>query len=163
MNEIHPSFKHGKNFKIGVFNHIHENVIVGDDVEMRSFVELRSGTRIGDRVYIDSGVKMSGGDLCRIGNDVRIRFDAIIARNVVIEDGVFIAPQVGFVNIQFKPKEKKPTIIHKNAKIGFAATIGDGVEIGEGVIIGQHANVIRDCLEPGTYVGNPARKLSQVK
>lgn len=158
-NVIHPSFKHGKNFKIGEFNHIHEDVTVGDDVEIRSFVELRPGTTIGDHTYIDSGVRTSGGEMCIIGNGVTIRFDAIIARNVIIEDGVFISPQVGFVNIPFKPKEKFPTIVHKDAKIGFAATIGDGVEIGEGVIIGQHANVIRDCLEPGTYVGNPARKL----
>lgn len=155
MNNIHPAFKHGKNLKLGVFNHIHEGVEVGDDVTLRSYVELRTGTVIGDRCYIDSGVKSSGN--CQIGNDVIIRFDSIIARNVVIEDGVFISPQVMFINIPFKEKEKKPTIIRKGVKIGTNATIADGVEIGEGVIIGAKAFVNRDCLEPGTYIGIPAR------
>ena len=34
----------------------------------------------------------------------------------------------------------------------------DGVEIGEGVIIGAKSFVNRDCIEPGIYVGVPARK-----
>ena len=153
------SFKHGKNLQIGKYNHIHPDVQVGDDVTIRSYVELRNGTIIGDRCYIDSGVKSSGQ--CKIGNDVTIRYDAIIARNVIIEDGVFISPQVMFINIPFKAKEKKPTIIRKGAKIGTNATINDGVEIGEGVIIGAKAFVNRDCLEPGVYIGNPAKLLTK--
>lgn len=130
---------------------------MGDDVTIRSYVELRNGTIIGDRCYIDSGVKSSGQ--CRIGNDVIIRYDAIIARNVIIEDCVFISPQVMFINIPFTEKEKKPTIIRKGAKIGTNATISDGVEVGEGVIIGAKAFVNKDCLKSGTYIGNPARLL----
>ncbi len=152
-------FKHGKNLQIGKYNHIHPDVEVGDDVTIRSYVELRNGTIIGDRCYIDSGVKSSGQ--CKIGNDVTIRYDAIIARNVIIEDGVFISPQVMFINIPFKEKEKKATIIRKGAKIGTNATINDGVEVGEGVIIGAKAFVNRDCLELGVYIGNPARLLTK--
>ena len=132
---------------------------MGDDATIRSYVELRNGTIIGDRCYIDSGVKSSGQ--CKIGNDVTIRYDAIIARNVIIEDGVFISPQVMFINVPFKPKEKKATIIRKGAKIGTNATINDGVEVGEGVIIGAKAFVNRDCLTPGVYIGNPARLLAK--
>ncbi len=159
-NVIDESFVHGANFKIGEFNHIHEGVRVGDNVTIRSFVELRPGTVIGNDVYIDSGVKSSGH--CKIGNDVTLRYDAIIARNVTIEDGVFISPQVMFIHIPFTDKEKKPTIIRKNAKIGTDATINDGVEVGEGVIIGAKAFVNRDCLEPGIYVGIPAKLRRQV-
>lgn len=156
-NYIHPSFIHGKNFKIGKYNHIHENVKVGDNVTIRSYVELRPDTIIGDGCYIDSGVKSSGG--CRIGNNVTIRYDAIIARNVIIEDGVFISPQVMFIYIPFTEKEVKLTIVRKGAKIGTSATINDGVEIGEGAIIGAKTFVNKDCLEPGVYVGIPARRL----
>lgn len=157
-NIIHPNFKHGKNFKIGEFNHIHEDVVVGDDVQIRSYVELRPQTIIGDGCYIDSGVKSSGQN--KIGNGVILRYDAIIARNVIIEDDVFISPQVMFINIPFTEKEKKTTIIRKGAKIGTNATIGDGVEVGERVIIGAKAYVNKDCLEPGIYVGIPVRKLN---
>jgi len=158
-NVIHNSFIKGDNFKIGEFNHIHEDVIVGDDIHIRNYVELRPGTRIGNRVYLDSGVKSSG--MNNIGSDVTIRFDAIIARNVVIEDNVFISPQVMFVNIPFTEKLKKPTIVRKGVKIGTCAVIHDGVELAEGVIIGAEANVIKSCLEPGVYVGNPAKLLTR--
>ena len=154
-NIIHPSFIKGKNFRIGEFNHIHEDVIVGDDVHIRSYVELRLGTQIGNRVYIDSGVKSSG--MNKIGSDVTIRYDAIIARNVIIEDNVFIAPQVMFINISFVDKAPKPTIVHKGVKIGTCAVIHDGIELAEGVIIGSEANVTKSCLESGIYVGNPAK------
>jgi len=158
VNKIDAGFKHGSDFKIGFFNHIHPNVIVGQSVTIRSYVELRPHTIIGDNCYIDSGVKSSGE--CRIGNNVTIRYDAIIARNTFIEDDVFISPQVMFINIPFKTKEKKPTIIRKGAKIGTNATINDGVEIGEGVIIGAKSFVNKDCLELGVYIGIPARRIS---
>jgi acetyltransferase-like isoleucine patch superfamily enzyme len=153
-NVIDSSFKHGKNLKIGCYNHIHEGVTVGDDCTIKSFTELRPDTIIGNKCYIDSGVKTSGQ--CKIGNNVTLRYDAIIARNVIIEDDVFISPQVMTINIAFKDKEKKPTIIRKGAKIGTNATINDGVEIGPGVIIGAKAFVSKDCIEPGVYVGVPA-------
>jgi len=156
-NYIHPNFKHGVNLQIGKYNHVHSDVQVGDNVQIRSFVELRPHTVIGDGCYVDSGVKSSG--LCEIGNNVTIRYDAIIARNVVIEDDVFISPQVMFINIPFTDKEEKKTVVRKGVKIGTDATINDGVEIGEGVIIGAKAFVNRDCLEPGVYAGIPARKI----
>ena len=156
-NVIHPSFKHGQGFQIGVFNHIHEDVEVGGNVQIRSHVELRPKTKIGNSCYIDSGVKSSG--LNEIGNNVILRYDTIIARNVIIEDGVFISPQVMFINVPFFEKEKKKTIIRRGAKIGTNATINDGVKIGEGVIIGAKSFVNKDCLEPGVYVGIPVRKI----
>jgi len=157
LNMVAYDFEHGTNLSMGIFNLIEENVRVGNDVEIRNYVELRKGTIIGDECYIDSRVSTSGE--CRIGNRVTIRFASIISRNVVIEDDVFISPQVGFINIPFTEKVKKPTIIRKGVKIGFAATIHDGVEIAEGVIIGAKANVTKDILKAGVYVGNPARLL----
>jgi len=158
-NRIEKDFKRGFNLTIGYFNRIEENVRVGNDVEIRNYVELRKGTIIGDECYIDSRVSTSGAPNCVIGNRVTIRYASIIARNVVIEDDVFISPQVGFINIPFTDKEKKTTIIRKGVKIGFAATIHAGVEIAEGAIIGAKANVTKDILKAGVYVGNPARLL----
>lgn len=154
-NQVHPSFKYGKNLKIGKYNDIQEGVTVGDDVEIKSYVELRKDTIIGNKCYIDSGVKSSGQ--CKIGNNVTLRYDAIIARNVIIEDDVFISPQVMFINVPFVEKVKKPTIIMKGAKIGTNATIDDGVTVGEGVIIGAKSFVNKDCLQKGIYVGSPAK------
>ena len=147
-NWVHPSFIRGENFKIGKGCHIHENVSVGDNVTIRSGVELRPNTIIGDDCYLDSGVKSSGE--CEIGNNVTLRYDAIIARNVKIEDDVFIAPQVMFINIEYIHKgPKKPTIIRSGVKIGTNATINAGVEIAKDVIIGANAMVAKDCLDEG--------------
>ena len=164
LNRINADFIRGINFTIGFFNLIESNVRVGNNVIVKNYVELRSGTRIGNDCYIDSRVSTSGGDNCRIGNNVTLRYGAIIARNVIIEDDVFISPQVGFINIPFKgTKTDKPTRIGKGALIGFNVTIKEGVTIAPGVIVGAKANVTRDLLKAGTYVGNPARLLIRAK
>lgn len=51
------------------------------------------------------------------------------------------------------------TYIKKGAFIGTAAVIGPNVIVDEGVVIAAQAYVSKDCLEKGTYVGVPARKL----
>ena len=161
-NKIADDFKRGFNLTIGYFNRVEENVSVGENVTIKNYVELRNGTRIGNDCYIDSRVSTSGGDNCRIGNNVTLRYAAIIARNVIIEDDVFISPQVGFINIPFKgTKTDKPTRIGKGALIGFNVTIREGITIAPGVIVGAKANVTRDLLKTGTYVGNPARLLKR--
>ncbi|MBI2026263.1 MAG: NeuD/PglB/VioB family sugar acetyltransferase [Deltaproteobacteria bacterium] len=43
--------------------------------------------------------------------------------------------------------------------IGAGAVIIDKIKIGSDVIIGANAVVIRDIQEPGTYVGNPAKRI----
>jgi len=165
-NYVHPSFKYGVNLKLGKYCHIHPEVRVGDDVHIRSYVELRPGTIIGDRVYLDSGVKSSGE--CRIGTDVTLRYDSIIAKGCVIEDDVFIAPQLMTENVNHKGiavggahigtgewnRETKYRVF-----IGTNVTLAAGIEICSGTVIGSKANVRKSILEPGIYVGNPARKI----
>ncbi|GAG66279.1 unnamed protein product, partial [marine sediment metagenome] len=155
VNHISDMFVHGNNFKIGVYNIIEDYVRVGENTTIKNYVELRKRTEIGDDCYIDSRVSTSGE--CIIGNNVTLRYASIIARNVIIGDNVFISPQVGFINIPFKGKKKRVTMIGNGVLIGFNATIHDGVHIKEGTIIGAKANVIRDITKAGTYVGNPAR------
>ncbi len=52
-------------------------------------------------------------------------------------------------------------ILGRAVLIGAGATVIDNVRICDGVIVGAGAVVIRDILEPGTYVGNPARRRKQ--
>ena len=170
FNVIDESFVHGRNFKIGEFNHIHEDVRVGDDVTIRSYVELRPDTIIGDRVYLDSGVKTSGE--CRIGNNVTLRYDSIIAKGCVIEDDVFISPQFMTENINHKGEEVGGAHIGigvwdgdsaYRVCIGTNVTLAAGIDICSGTVIGTtigtKTNVRKSILEPGVYVGNPARRM----
>ena len=53
----------------------------------------------------------------------------------------------------------RPVKIGDRAWIGARAMILPGVTIGDDVVIGAGSVVARDCLEPGVYVGSPARKV----
>lgn len=165
-NHVHPSFVYGRNLKIGKYNHIHEGVSVGDDVTIKSHVELRKDTVIGDRGHIDSGVKSSGQNI--IGKDVTLRYDSIIAKGTIIEDDVFISPQFMTENINHHGEEVGGAKIgvgewDESTKyrvfIGTNVTLAARITICPGVIIGSKTNVRKSITEPGIYVGNPARRL----
>ena len=143
MNVIHPSFKHGSNFQIGEFNHIFEDCEVGDYVKIRSYVELRPKTIIGNGCYLDSGVKSSGYNL--IGNKVTLRYGAIIAREVTIEDDVFVSPNVMTIYLSHLRDKLGGTVIGKGAFIGTNAILGASVKIGQGAVIGI-LSVVEHCV-----------------
>ena len=140
-----------------MYNIIAEDVKIGKGTTLKHFIELRKGTVIGEDCEIDSRVSTSGN--CRIGDRCKLRYGVIIARGVTIEDDVFLAPHVKFINIPFIGKRARETVIGKGVKIGMGSVIGDGVRIVEGTIIGALSFVRKDILEPGVYAGNPLRRL----
>jgi len=160
-NIIHPEFKRPKEWEIGYFNFIEENVSMGEENIIKNYVEIREGTKIGNRNKIDSRVSFSGGDYCIVGDDCILRFGSIIARNVMLCDKVFLAPHVKFIYIPFKtrPGIPKITLIEEGVKIGMGAVISDGVHIPPNTIIGALSFVRTSIEEPGVYVGNPLRRL----
>ena len=154
-NVIHESFKHGKNFKIGHHCIIEENVEVGDNVEIQHFVLLKVGTKIGDNVFVDSYVKSSGAN--RIHDNVTLRYGTTIAKDVIVEDGAFISPNVMTIYSKHTGEHCKGTIIGENSFIGTGAVIGPGITIGEKVVIGALAYASKDCVKQGIYAGVPAK------
>lgn len=159
-NKIHPTFKHGKNFKIGDFCKIEEDVIVGDDVELQNYVLLKRGTRIGNNVYVDSYFRSSGDN--KIGNNVILRFGSTIARKVTVEDDVFISPNVMTVYSLPDGTMSTGTLIRKGAFIGTAAVLGPNITIGEKTIIGANSYVGRSCDDRCIYAGTPAKKIREI-
>ena len=154
---IHSSFKHGKNFKMGYFNRIEKDVIIGNKVDIQNFVLLKKNTVIGDNVYVDSYFR-SSGDNC-IGNNVTLRFGSTIARKVYIGNNVFISPNVMSIYSKHTGEKSEGTYIEDEAFIGTAAVLGPNIRVGKNVTIGSMAYVSKDCLEEGIYVGIPAKKL----
>lgn len=150
MNIIHPNFKHGSNFHIGVFNHIHEDCEVGDNVKIKSYVELRPQTIIGNGCYLDSSVKSSGHNL--FGNNVTLRYGAIIAREVTIEDDAFVSPNVMTIYLSHVREKLGGTVIGKGAFIGTNAILGASVKIGQGSVIGSLSIVEHCVIEDGCMV-----------
>jgi acetyltransferase-like isoleucine patch superfamily enzyme len=154
---VAPDFRHGANFKIGRFCVIEEGCIVGDDVTMGHYVLLKKGTVIGDRVFVDSYVKSSGQN--RIGDDVTLRFNATIAREVTVEDGAFISPNVMTVYSTHQGEKRGGTVIGAGCHVGTNAVLGPNVHLAPGTVIGALAYVNRNIDEPGIYGGIPARLL----
>lgn len=153
-NIIAEDFQHGKNFKIGHHCIIQEGCIVGDNVTIEHFVLLKKGTIIGDNVYVDSYVKSSGDN--QIGSNVTLRFNATIAREVTVEDDVFVSPNVMTIFSTHKGEKKGGTVMGKGSFIGTNAVIGPNVKIGERAVVGSMAYVSSDCVANGIYTGIPA-------
>ena len=156
-NSIADDFVHGKKFSIGKYNIIQGECEVGDYVDIQHYVLLKQGTKIGNNVYVDSYFRSSG--LNNIGNNVVLRFGATIAREVTVEDGVFISPNVMTIYSTHKSEIRGGTVIGKNSYIGTNVVIDASVKIVPECVIGSMSLVVKDCLESGVYMGIPARKV----
>jgi len=153
---IADDFRHGENFKIGHNVIIETGCVVGDNVEIGHFVLLKAGTIVGSNTFIDSYVKSSGDN--SIGSGVTLRFNATIAREVHVEDDVFIAPNVMTIFSEFDGSKSAETRICKGAFVGTAVVISPNVTIGENAVIGAMSMVTSDCAPNSIYKGIPAAK-----
>lgn len=135
------------------------NVIKGLNVKIIKPVNLY-GCALGDNVFVGPFVEIQND--VRIGEHTRIQSHSFICSNVEIGHNCFIGHGVMFTNDKFinrkLSKDFLPTTIGNKVYIGSNATILP-VSICDDVVIGAGAVVTRDITEPGTYVGNPARKL----
>lgn len=158
LSIVHSSFKYGKKFKMGYFNVIGEGVEVGKNCQICNFVLLKKDTKIGDDCYIDSYVLSSGS--CTIGNNVILRYQSVIARNVIIKDHVFFTAGVKTIYLnQNRKASVKPLVIEEGCYFGDNAIIMGAITIAPYCIIGACAFVNKDTEEKGVYVGIPAKRL----
>jgi len=159
---VHPSFKHGRNLKMGEFCVIEEDVEVGDDVTLGHHVVLRSGTRFGNRIDFSEYCCTTG--LCYVGNDVNIRTRSTVSKSLIIEDKAFIGAGVMMSHTKnvyhHRPQMQRRQYV---ARIGVGAVVGShtnlmaGITIGDNVIVGYNSNVTKSLLLRGIYFGNPAK------
>jgi acetyltransferase-like isoleucine patch superfamily enzyme len=158
---IHPSFKYGKNLKLGNYNVIEEGVEVGDDVDIQHYALLKKGTKIGNNCLIDSYVLSSGN--CQIGNNVKLRYQSVIARNVIIEDNVFFAAGVKTIFLDHtRAMTPKPLVIKSGSFFGDNVVIMGGIIVAENCIYGACTLVSKDTEPNGVYVGIPAKRIREV-
>lgn len=97
-----------------------------------------------------------------IGNRTRVQSHSFICSNVSIGADCFIGHGVMFTNDKFVDRKLSKDFL--DTRIGNKVYIGSNstilpVTICDDVVIGAGAVVTQDITEPGTYVGNPARKL----
>jgi sugar O-acyltransferase (sialic acid O-acetyltransferase NeuD family) len=107
------------------------NITIGVSNQIFANVYMNSQVLIGDNNIINTGVILEHE--VKIGSHNHISVGAKICGRVTISNRCFI---------------------------GAGAVIIDKISICDDVIVGAGSVVINNITEPGTYVGNPARKIS---
>lgn len=131
----------GEGTRIWQFVVVLPNAKIGKDCNICSHCFIENKVVVGDRVTIKCGVQLWDG--------------------IVLEDDVFVGPNVTFTNDPM-PRSRQAlakcqtTMVKKGASIGANATILPGITIGEGAMVGAGSVVTKD-VPPGAMVyGNPA-------
>lgn len=105
-------------------------VIIGNSNQIFPNVFINVGVEIGVNSILNTGCIIEHGT--KLGSHNHISIGAVIAGRVEIGDFVFV---------------------------GANSTIIENIKITSGVIIGAGGVVVKNITEPGTYVGNPLRKI----
>lgn len=156
-NIIHENAVIGKNLEIGHYNVIQDGVVIGNNVKIGSHTIIKSGTVLEDDVFFDSSCISSGQ--CVVGAGSQIRYQSIIARHVIIHQNVFFCAGVKTAYLDHGRKGSViPIEIHDNAFLGDNVTVLSSIRILEGVVVGAHSLVNRHCDVPySVYFGYPAK------
>lgn len=107
-------------------------------------VVMGVGTVVFDGAIVNSGTKVGRG--CILNTHCTVEHDCCLGQNVHIAPGAVLSGGA---------------TIGDHCMVGAGATVIHGIRVVAGCMIGAGAVVVRDIDEPGVYVGNPARKLSQ--
>jgi len=138
------------------------DVQFGNDVKVVEPVNLY-GCKIGHSTFIGPFVEIQKD--VRVGDRCKIQSHSFICELVEIGDDCFIGHGVMFINDTFSSGRPAggDRNLWKSTKIGDHVSIGSNatilpVHICDHVVIGAGAVVTKNITEPGTYIGNPAKK-----
>ncbi|MCW4025865.1 MAG: N-acetyltransferase, partial [Candidatus Bathyarchaeota archaeon] len=117
---------------------IYETALIGDRVRTGHSVLIREGSVVGEDTLIGSSSMLDGK--VKIGKRVKIQSNAYLPHLSVIENDVFIAPNVCFTNDPY-PQSRHLTgvLVEKNAIMCANSTILAGVKIGRSAVVGAGA------------------------
>jgi len=110
---------------------IEENVTIGEGSKIWALSHVRGGTKLGKNCIVSEGVFIDSES--QIGDNCKIQNHAIVYHQAILENGVFIGPNVCFTNDRV-PRAVNPDGSLKSADDWEVST----VRIGEGAAIGAH-------------------------
>ena len=105
-------------------------------------VSLGAGTAVLDGVVVNSGTDI--GRACILNTRSTVEHDCRIGENVHIAPGVTLSGGV---------------TIGDNCMVGTGANVIQSISICAGCLIGAGSTVVKDITVPGTYAGNPAKRI----
>lgn len=125
------------------------------------------GCRLGDGVFVGPFVEIQRG--VEIGARTKIQSHSFVCEMVTIGMDCFVGHGVMFINDTFATggPARGAKALWRATRIGNRVSIGSNatilpVCICDNVVIGAATVVTRDILQPGIYVGNPARLLRRL-
>ena len=157
MNIIGKNFKSGYDFKIGYFNVIGDNILVGNCVEIGHGCIIEDNVKIGNNVILQGNIKIANGTI--IKDCCTLKHGTILTNNIILEKNVFMGPNTITLGGTHKRKSEYGTVIGENCYIGGGTQIAANKKICANVTTGAISFVNKDITEPGIYVGVPVRKL----
>jgi len=133
---------------------------IGEDTNVWQFCVILKGARIGNSCNINCHTFIEND--VQIGNSVTVKSGVYLWDGIVLEDSVFIGPNVTFTNDKFPRSKKYPgkfqrTLVKHSASIGAAATILGGVSIGEYAMVGANSLVTKNVPARCLVIGQPAK------
>jgi UDP-2-acetamido-3-amino-2,3-dideoxy-glucuronate N-acetyltransferase len=149
---IHPnalceSNSIGSGTQIQAFAHILPGAKIGANCHISDGVLIEGDVVVGDRTVIKSGVQLWSG--------VRLADDIYVGPNATFTSDNFPpSKQTAGKVLDTKVLE---TIVHSGVSIGANATIVSGITIGSGAVIAAGAVITRSVPANAIVVGNPAR------
>lgn len=133
---------------------------IGIGAKIWAFAQIREGAVIGRRCVIGNGVYIDSG--VRIGDRVNIHNKALLYRNLIVEDDVFIGPACCFTNDAapranvIRPMKGLAWRVKKGASLGAGVIVLPDVEIGRYAMIGAGALVTKSVPDYALCHGVPA-------
>jgi acetyltransferase-like isoleucine patch superfamily enzyme len=138
---------------------------IGKDTKLWQFCVVLKDAVIGENCNINSHTFIENDVI--IGNHVTVKCGVYLWDGTVIEDKVFIGPNVTFTNDKYPrskvyPGEFQKTLIKKGASIGANSTIMGGLVIGENALIGAGSVVTKNVPDGELWVGSPAKFVRKI-
>lgn len=125
-------------FKEQVFkeNCIHTTAYIEDSVS------LGKSNLIFGRAFLNACVRVGSNTI--INTASILEHESVVGDHSQISVGAILCGRV---------------VVGENCFIGAQAVIRDKIKIGDNVVVGAGAVVVKDIVEPGVYIGNPARRI----
>lgn len=147
--------------------------VVGEGTRVWELAQVREGAVIGRGCVLGRGAYVGVG--VRVGDHVKIQNFAQVYEPAVLEDGVFVGPQVVLTNDRH-PRAIRPdgqpaglddwqpvgVTVRRGASLGARSVCVAPVEIGRWAMVAAGAVVVHDVPDFALVAGSPARRLGWV-